>query len=605
MVRAVLLAIFAVATTVLNADAARLAAPAATGVLEPSSAGDAGKSPADATETAGEKSDAKDGASSKDADRKDDAAAKDDVKKDGDKQSDSTAAADEEKTKSEDDKSADAAKSDSQKKDDEKSGDKDDKAAAKSDKAKDEKKKPETHKVKSKKLSIEMEVDGVFVASDMTEVPLRPEKWSKFEVVEAKPHGVKVRKGDMLVRFDDEDLEEAIAEASLEQRLGELTMMETEEEFPRLEKAVELNFTEAKRSYDETVDEFKRFKETMRPLSEKMASYNLKSAEQYLQNAEEELKQLKAMYEADELTEETEEIVLKRQEFEVDYAKFYVEYSKINHDYTMSVAIPRRQEALELGLEQATLAFEQAKTLKSVSLPRERYHLEQLREQRTKSVEDHAKLLADRDLMTLRAPVDGILYYGKCVDGRWAEIGGYKSKLQPHSSVTPNAVVFTIVDPDSMFMLTSIGEKEFPTIAAGQSGTASPIADDQVELPVKVRSIESAPGAGNKFAVELDVDTDKAPDWLFPGMSCKAKFTTYEAKDAVVIPANLVQSDEDDAKKKYVWIVEDADDEDAKPVRRDIKLGKSKDKEVEVVKGLKAGELIAKEPPKKDDDDKA
>ena len=74
-------------------------------------------------------------------------------------------------------------------------------------------------------------------------------------------------------------------------------------------------------------------------------------------------------------------------------------------------------------------------------------------------------------------------------------------------------------------------------------------------------------------------------------MTGKAKIKTYDVKNAVVIPADLVQSDEENPKKKYVMVqVEDEE----KPVRRDIKLGKSKDKEVEVVKGLKEGDEIVK-----------
>ena len=466
---------------------------------------------------------------------------------------------------------------------------KDDEKAKKDEKEKP--KKPDTHKVETKKFTLELEVDGVFVAEEMHEV-VRPEKWGKFEVVSAKPHGAKVKKGDVVVQFDDEDLEKAIAEQSLQQRLDELSMMETEEQFPRLEKAIDLNFTQAKRNYEQFVDEFKRFKEVMRPLSEKMASYNLKNAEQYLANAREELEQLQKMYDADELTEETEEIVLKRQKFEVEYAEFYVEYSKINYDYTMSVSIPRRLESLELGLEEATLSFDQAKMIKSVSLPRERYRLEQLREERTKSIEEHAKLLSDRDLMTLRAPADGIVYYGQCKDGRWGEISSYKSKLQPHGAVSANSVVFTIVSPEEMFVTTSVSEKEFPMIHEGQKGTAEPAADDDVKLPVTIKQIESAPGAGNKFEVVLELDDDDAPAWLMPGMTCKATFTTYESKDAVVIPASLVQTDEDDEDQKYVMVVED---EDKDPVRHNIKLGKKKDKDVEVTEGLKAGDLIAKD----------
>lgn len=64
----------------------------------------------------------------------------------------------------------------------------------------------------------------------------------------------------------------------------------------------------------------------------------------------------------------------------------------------------------------------------------------------------------------------------------------------------------------------------------------------------------------------------------------------------------LVQSDEDNPKQKYVMLqVEDEE----KPVRRDLKLGKTKDKEVEVLKGLKAGDEIvkgAKDKPADDDE---
>ncbi|MAT70046.1 MAG: hypothetical protein CMJ58_11040 [Planctomycetaceae bacterium] len=476
---------------------------------------------------------------------------------------------------------------------DEKADDKQD--DAKKDEAEDKKdekaKKPETHKVEAKKFVLELEVDGVFVADEMHEVTLRPEKWGKFEVVEAKPHGARVKKGDVLVRFDDEDLEQAIAEASLEQRLDELKMMETEDQFPRLEKAIDLNFTQAKRNYEMIVDEFERFKTTMRPLSEKMAEMNLKNAQQSLANAREELEQLRKMYEADELTEETEEIVLKRQEFEVEYYEFYVEYSQINHDYTMNISIPRRQESLEMGLEEATLSFDQAKMLKSISLPRERYKMEQLREARAKSIEEHSELLADRDLMTLRAPADGILYYGSCDDGRFGQIGSMKSKLEPHGKVTAGTTVFTVVDPECMHVVSSVSEKEFPRIAKGQKGSAVPAGDADVKLPVKVSEVESAPGAGNKFAISLEMDCDDAPEWLLPGMTCKATFTTYESKDAVVIPADLVQSDEDDEDQKYVMIVKDEDED---PVRRDIKLGKKKDKDVEVLDGLSEGDLIVK-----------
>jgi hypothetical protein len=76
-----------------------------------------------------------------------------------------------------------------------------------------------------------------------------------------------------------------------------------------------------------------------------------------------------------------------------------------------------------------------------------------------------------------------------------------------------------------------------------------------------------------------------------PGMTCKTKITVYDVKKAIVIPADLLQTDKEDEKQKYVMLQSDGKE---KPVRRDVKVGKTKEKEVEIVKGLEAGDVVVK-----------
>jgi multidrug resistance efflux pump len=456
--------------------------------------------------------------------------------------------------------------------------------------AKEEEAEPETHTVETKDLTIEVEVDGVFVATEMEEVALRPKAWSAFKVERAVAHGARVRQGDELVQFDDEDLEEAIEERSLQQRVSEIALMEAEEEFPRTERSVELAYEAAERALDEARDENQRFEDTMRELSEELADYYLKTARQDLDNAREELEQLLQMYEADELTEETEEIVLRRQRFQVEVAEFSLEYTQINRDYTIDVAIPQREVLLETMVEQARLNFERAKMARTLGLSRARYELQALRDERARSVESHGELVADRALMRLRAPCDGIVYYGRSVNGRWVEVGSLETKLIPFGVVSPNAVLMTIVQRWPLIVETSVGEAELPDVHDGQDATVAPVADDETEMHAEVERVDSVPGSGNKFVVRLELtDEDEAPEWLMPGMTCKAKIVVYEAEDAVVIPAELVQTDEEDDEAKYVMVL--VDDE---PERREVKLGKTKDKEVEIVDGLEAGDEIVK-----------
>lgn len=457
--------------------------------------------------------------------------------------------------------------------------------------AEKELKKTETFNVEAKEFKIEVESEGVFVAEETTEVALRPEVWAVFKVVEAVPHGQRVRKGDVLVKFDDKDIEKSIAEKSLELRTGELALMAADEDFPRLEKSIALSYDEAKRQYDEAQDEKKRFDETMRDMSERMAKYYLESSEQQFQNANEEYEQLKKMYDADELTEETEEIVLKRQKFEVEAAKFFLEYAKINHQYTIEISIPQREESLKTAVETTKIAFDRASMAKSLGLNQHRYELEKLREARVKAVDSHAKLLADRALMTLKAPADGIVYYGRAVNGRWIEVSSQESKLIPFGTVTPNSVVMTIVNDRPMYVETAVGEKELPTVKAKQPAIVSPVADAEIELKAEVAKVADVPGAGNKFPLRIDLKSNDEPDWLMPGMTCKTKITVYDVKDVIVIPADLLQTDKDEPKQKYVML--QIDDKE-KPIRRDVRVGKTKENEVEIVKGLAAGDLIVK-----------
>lgn len=524
--------------------------------------------------------------------KSDDEDAQEHAHEDDEKKSTDADANEEKADKESDDDSAKKEKAAEEESDDKKpSSEATDKSAVQKDAAEKEAKKPETFKVEAKAFKIDVEAEGVFVADETAEVALRPEVWATFKVVEAVPHGKRVRKGDVLVKFDDKDIEKALAEKSLELRTGELALMAAEEDFPRLEKSIALNYDEAKRQYDQAQDEKKRFDDTMRDMSERMAKYYLQSSEQQFQNANEEYEQLKKMYDADELTEETEEIVLKRQKFEVEAAKFFLEYAKINHQYTTEISIPQREESLKTAVETTKIAFDRASMAKSLGVNQQRYELEKMREARAKAVDSHAKLLADRALMTLKAPADGIVYYGRAVNGRWIEVSSQESKLIPFGTVTPNSVVMTIVKDRPMYVETAVGEKELPTVKAKQPAVVSPVADAEIELKAEVAKAADVPGAGNKFPVRVDLKSNDEPDWLMPGMTCKTKITVYDVKDALVIPAELLQTDKDDPKQKYVMLQVEGEKE---PVRRNVKVGKTKEKEAEIVKGLAAGDLIVK-----------
>ena len=203
--------------------------------------------------------------------------------------------------------------------------------------------------------------------------------------------------------------------------------------------------------------------------------------------------------------------------------------------------------------------------------------------------------------MVVKAPTDGIVYYGRCVKGKWSEVSTLTAKLRPFGVVSANTVIMTIVKQRPLHMETSLSEKELPDFNTKLAAVITPGADDKLKLKGQITKIETIPGAAGRYAVSLDVDMSEAPDWLVAGMTCDAKVKVYENKEALLIPTNLVQTDEDDETTKYVMLVEDKDEE---PVRRNVKLGRSKEKLVEVLRGLDEGDEIVKEEKKEEKEEK-
>jgi multidrug efflux pump subunit AcrA (membrane-fusion protein) len=176
------------------------------------------------------------------------------------------------------------------------------------------------------------------------------------------------------------------------------------------------------------------------------------------------------------------------------------------------------------------------------------------------------------------------------------------SKLKPHNSLSSGTVIMTILERRPLHVLAQIGEDKRPDVAAGQQAKIIPPKEDSDRLKAKVKSISAVPVNTGKFAVDFDLTGSELPDWIVAGMSCKAKITTYNKADALVVPKKAVHTDEEDDELKYVWLV-DPDDDKAKPERRDVKLGKTSGDDIEVLKGLKKGDVVSLEDESKKEKD--
>ncbi len=462
-----------------------------------------------------------------------------------------------------------------------------------------EKKKQQTVKVKSEHVSIVATLDGTFAAKHLNPIVLRPEEWSQFEIVEVIPHGTEVHAGQSLIKFDSEKFDEAIADLELELHLSELAIRKAEEELPRLEKSLALAADEAERTDKNAHEDYDRYFKTDRPLLLKSVDYSLKAAQFQLDYQQDELDQLEKMYAADDLTEETEEIVLKRSRTSVDFAKFNLEQTKLYCDEMLNIRLPRLDIRINESLNKAALSLAQAKSALAINLTRARYDLEKQKKTRARSLNRHAKLLADRALFELKAPTAGMVYYGECEVGKWSDMSSMLSKLKPFNNVSANTVLMTIVERRPLEVLAQVGESQRPEFSVGQSAKVVTPLENAAWLPAKLESISVAPVANGKFNAQFAFVGAELPDWIVAGMNCKVKVVIYDKEEALVLPKKAVHTDKHNEEQKYVWLVVGPQKPEAKPERRNVKLGKSSGDLVEVREGLKEGDVVSLEDEKK------
>lgn len=451
-----------------------------------------------------------------------------------------------------------------------------------------EKPKAPVHTVKKGPFKIKLSLKGVFEAQAKTAVFIRPKSWSGLTVLKAVEHGTRVKQGDLLVALETDKIDRAIADLATANRLADLKIKQAEDEWRLLQAAEPLNLALVRRAKRIADEDHKYFYEIAGPLSERSANFMIKMYIQYVANQEEELRQLEKMYKADDLTEETEEIVLQRARNAVEEAKFFLEEAKINRDRTLKFSLPRRAESITDSTRRQVLSSGATERKMALDKSRVGIELQKIKIERERSERKFNELRADRAAMIIKAPADGLVYYGQCVRGKWT--GTEPEKLRVGGTLTANKVFMTIVKPRPISVRATVPEGKLHYVRPGLKGVVKPTGYPDLRISAIVHKLNAVPSCGSRFEAVVTVAADAKAEPVMPGMNCSVELVAYEKKDALTLPATAVKEDEFDDQKHYVCLV----DKQGKRKKQLVTLGKRTDKRVEILKGLAEGDRVLK-----------
>ncbi|QEH35909.1 HlyD family secretion protein [Aquisphaera giovannonii] len=471
-------------------------------------------------------------------------------------------------------------------------------AAPKADATKPKADAPATVKVEKGTFRVDVSVPAVFEPVKAVEVSISPKAWAQPMMVErAAGLGTAVKRGDILVDIDREKIDKAIQDAEVDLAAGELALKHAAEELPILEKLLPLDLAAAERTKAQADEDLARFLEIDRPQAEKMAAFSLKSATESLEYSREELRQLEKMYRSKDLTEETEEIILRRTRFQVESAEVYLKSAQLQSEATLKIQLPRQEIAAREAAARQALEIQRARTGLPLTLNQKRQALAKLQHDHARAAEKLADLRRDRDAMSVHAPADGLVYYGREERGAWPQAAALASKLRKGGTLAADEVFITIVAPRPLVAVASVEEKELRHLAgrADLKGLAVPTIDPALASPAHLVSLTPVPREAGKFDIVADVELGPEAALIKPGMACTLKFTTYRARDALSLPSSSVFEEEADDGSPVQVVYRPGPD--GKPSRQVVKAGKVHGGRTEILSGLRQGdEVLAAKP---------
>ncbi|MGE5569576.1 MAG: efflux RND transporter periplasmic adaptor subunit [Rhodospirillales bacterium] len=174
----------------------------------------------------------------------------------------------------------------------------------------------------------------------------------------------------------------------------------------------------------------------------------------------------------------------------------------------------------------------------------------------------------------IRAPVAGE------IQRKYVNTGTY---------VEPPTPVVTLVDNSRLELESLVASSSIAPIRAGQQVTFTVNAFPGETFEGRVIEINPAVDADSRSA-KVRIRVNNAGGKLRAGMFAQGEVLTGTKPAAVVIPASAVYRDDRSAKASYVFVVEND-----RAARRAVQIGRERDSTLEVVEGLKPGDLLIAE----------
>ncbi|HLY09337.1 MAG TPA: hypothetical protein VKW04_08555 [Planctomycetota bacterium] len=435
-------------------------------------------------------------------------------------------------------------------------------------------------------LTPQYELEATYEAVESAEVKLRLEGYQgDLTVQKVAAAGELVKKGDVLLTLDRAPIDKQAAALEGDLRVARATHEKQQSDLETGARGDALALLQAETAAKDAATNLQSYEDVEGRHMVAQAELNVKFMEDGLHDQVEELAQLEKMYKTEELTNATSEIVVRRARRNIDRTKLSLDMARAELGNVKTVKYPQQHQTLAHAVETSKNALESLKTAQALTRVQREVEAQKAKAALAQLEEQGAKLKRDLESFAVRAAIDGRVYYGQFQHGAWTS-DQVAPLLSAGEKVQAGQVLLTVCGA-GIRARADLAEADYFDVTPGLEASVVPAAAPDTKAVGVVRSkglVSAAKGAGATF--ELRIDFAQPPADLLPGMKGKATIRGAELKDVVLLPATAVATQ---GPKCTLNVCP----KDGKPAPREVTVGKSDGKMIQIKAGLEAGEKVS------------
>lgn len=155
----------------------------------------------------------------------------------------------------------------------------------------------------------------------------------------------------------------------------------------------------------------------------------------------------------------------------------------------------------------------------------------------------------------------------------------------------PGSEIFRIVNLSDMYIEVDVPESFVGALQQGSKAMVYfPVLGDTVTTSIRQTGNFINP---NNRAFTVEIPVPNSNENIKPNLSAKVSLNDYSNKEAILVPQGIISENAEG--QQYVYIADKTEDNKALVSRRIITTGKTQGSIVEVLSGIKAGDLLVKE----------